>query len=74
MIALKIITMMAIAATAGFFLLYLAAIELDVRKDRREGLKPFLDDTGGAVIFGARSAFAVCISLLFIWTVFEIAG
>ena len=74
MIALKVITMLAIAATAGFFLLYLAAIELDVRKDRREGLKPFLDDTGGAIILGARSAFAVCITLLVVWSICEIAG
>jgi hypothetical protein len=74
MIALKIVTMLALAATAGFFLIYLTALETGSREDERLGRKSFLDETGGALVFAARGAFFGWIALLVVLTAVDAVG
>lgn len=74
MIVLKIVTMLALAGTAGFFLIYLTALETGSREDRRLGRTSFLDETGGTLTFAARSAFFAWIGLLVLLTVFDLVG
>lgn len=74
MIVLKIVTMLALAATAGFFLIYLTALETGSREDERLGRKSFLDETGGALVFAARGAFFGWIALLVVLTAFDAVG
>ncbi|WP_193184289.1 hypothetical protein [Nisaea sediminum] len=74
MIALKIITLLALAATAGFFLIYLTALETGSREDKRLGRKSFLDETGGALVFAARGAFFGWIALLVALTAVNAVG
>ncbi|UUX51888.1 hypothetical protein NUH88_09330 [Nisaea acidiphila] len=74
MILLKTVTMLALAGAAGFFLIYLTALETGSREDRRLGRASFLDETGSALTVAARSAFFAWIGFLVLLTLFDAVG
>lgn len=58
-------------ATAGFFVLYIAALQQGLREDRAAKRRPTYDAVGGTIIFGTWTAFAVGLSALVLLTIAE---
>ena len=58
-------------ATAGFFLVYIVALQQGIREDRAAKRRPIYDAVGGTIIFGTWTAFAVGLTALVLLTLTE---